>query len=43
MVGYQAFSSLFLGGVPTALESGNRAAAYILEGRGPVGEFHLPG
>jgi phytoene dehydrogenase-like protein len=43
MVGYQAFSALFLGGVPTALESGNRAAAYILEGRGPVEEFHLPG
>ena len=43
MVGHQAFSSLFLGGVPTALESGNRAAAYILEGRGPVGELHLPG
>jgi phytoene dehydrogenase-like protein len=43
MVGYQAFSALFLGGVPTALESGNRAAAYILEGRGPVAEFHLPG
>jgi len=43
MVGYQAFSSLFLGGVPTALESGTRAAAYILEGRGPVEEFRLPG
>ncbi len=43
MVGYQAFSALFLGGVPTALESGNRAAAYILEGAGPVAEFHLPG
>jgi all-trans-retinol 13,14-reductase len=43
MVGYQAFSSLFLGGVPTALESGNRAAAYILAGAGPVGDFHLPG
>jgi prolycopene isomerase len=43
MVGYQAFSTLFLGGVPTALESGNRAAAYILEGRGPAEEFHLPG
>ena len=36
MVGYQAFSALFLGGVPTALESGNRAAAYILEGAGPA-------
>jgi len=43
MVGYQAFSSLFLGGVPTALESGNRAAAYILAGAGPVDEFQLPG
>ncbi len=43
MVGYQAFSALFRGGVPTALESGNRAAAYILEGAGPVGEFQLPG
>ena len=43
MVGYQAFSALHLGGVPTALESGNRAAAYILGGAGPVGDFHLPG
>ena len=43
MVGYQAFSALFLGGIPTALESGNRAAAYILEGAGPAAEFHLPG
>ncbi len=42
-VGYQAFSSLFLGGVPTALESGLRAADYILEGRGPAEDFHLPG
>jgi phytoene dehydrogenase-like protein len=43
LVGYQAFSALFLGGVPTAMESGNRAAAYILEGAGPAGDFHLPG
>jgi phytoene dehydrogenase-like protein len=43
MVGHQAFSALFLGGIPPALESGNRAAAYILEGKGPAAEFHLPG
>jgi phytoene dehydrogenase-like protein len=42
MAGYQAFSALFLGGVPTALESGNRAAEYILRGAGPVGDFRLP-
>ncbi|MCU0577932.1 MAG: NAD(P)/FAD-dependent oxidoreductase [Desulfobacterota bacterium] len=43
MAGYQAFSALFLGGVPTALESGARAAEYILRGEGPLDEMLLPG
>ena len=43
MAGYQAFSSLFTGGVPSALESGRRAADYILRGEGPVGDLRLPG
>ncbi len=35
MAGYQAFSALFMGGVPTAMESGKRAAKALLQGRGP--------
>jgi all-trans-retinol 13,14-reductase len=30
MAGYQAFSALFMGGVPTAMESGKRAARAVL-------------
>ena len=36
MVGYQAFSALFMGGVPTAMESGRRAAQATLDGAGPI-------
>jgi all-trans-retinol 13,14-reductase len=43
MTGYQAFSALFLGGVPTAMESGKRAAEAVLKGSGPVGEIMIPG
>jgi phytoene dehydrogenase-like protein len=43
MAGYQAYSALIMGGVPTALSSGLRAAELLLEGAGPVDEFRLPG
>ena len=43
MAGYQAFSALFLGGVPTAMESGKRAARAVLQGAGPIGEILIPG
>ena len=42
MAGYQAFSALFMGGVPTALESGKRAAEAVLQGTGPVEEMMFP-
>ena len=41
--GYQAFSALFMGGVPAAIESGKRAAAAVLQGIGPIEEIILPG
>ncbi len=41
--GYQAFSALFMGGVPTAIESGKRAAEAVLQGIGPIEEIILPG
>jgi len=43
MVGYQAFSALFMGGVPTAMESGRRAAQAVLDGAGPIEEIRIPG
>lgn len=43
MAGYQAFSALFMGGVPTAMESGMRAARAVLQGAGPIGEILIPG
>jgi len=43
MAGYQAFSALFMGGVPTAMESGKRAAKAVLEGADPVEEISIPG
>jgi phytoene dehydrogenase-like protein len=39
MVGYQAYSALFMGGVPTAIASGQRAAELLLEGAGPLEEL----
>jgi phytoene dehydrogenase-like protein len=36
MAGYQAFSALFMGGVPTAMESGIRAAQAVLDNVGPI-------
>jgi len=43
MAGYQAFSALFMGGIPTAMESGKRAAKAVLEGASPIEEIHIPG
>ena len=43
MAGYQAFSSLFMGGVPTAVESGGRAARAAMDGEGPVDNMDIPG
>jgi phytoene dehydrogenase-like protein len=43
MAGYQAFSALFLGGVPTAMESGRRAAHAVLTEAPPVEEIRIPG
>jgi len=43
MAGYQAFSALFMGGVPTAMESGKRAAKALLQGMGPVERISIPG
>ncbi len=42
MAGCQAFSSLFSGGVPTALKSGLLAADRLIKGNGPT-LFRLPG
>ncbi len=43
MAGYQAFSTIFMGGVPTAMESGKRAAQAVLQGDGPMEEIMIPG
>lgn len=43
MTGHQAFSALFMGGLPTAMESGKRAAQSVLQGKGPVHEVLIPG
>jgi phytoene dehydrogenase-like protein len=43
MAGYQAFSALFMGGIPTAIESGKRAARAVLQGMGPLQEILIPG
>jgi hypothetical protein len=43
MAGYQAFSALFMGGIPTAMESGKRAAEAVLKETGPIQEIVIPG
>ena len=43
MAGYQAFSALFMGGIPTAMESGKRAAKAVLDGVDPIEEVLIPG
>ena len=42
IAGYQAFSALFMGGVPTAMESGRRAAREVLDGADPIEEIMIP-
>jgi phytoene dehydrogenase-like protein len=42
MAGYQAFSTISMGGVPTAMESGKRAAQAVLQGAGPVEKIMIP-
>lgn len=43
MAGYQAFSSLFMGGMATALLSGIRAAEAVVRAEPPVNEILIPG
>ena len=43
MAGYQAFSALFMGGIPTAMESGIRAAQAVLDGVDSIEEVLIPG
>jgi phytoene dehydrogenase-like protein len=43
MAGYQAFSALFMGGIPTAMASGIRAAQAVMAGAGPVETIKIPG
>jgi len=43
MAGYQALSALFVGGIPTAMESGKRAAHAALEGADPIEESLISG
>jgi phytoene dehydrogenase-like protein len=43
MAGYQAYSALFMGGLPMAMASGSRAAEAFLQGIGPVNEARIPG
>jgi len=42
MAGYQAFSTIFMGGVPTAMESGKQASKAVLQGAGPVEKIMIP-
>ena len=43
MAGYQAFSALFMGGVPTSMESGKRAASAVLLHVDPIDTIVIPG
>lgn len=43
MAGYQAYSALFMGGLPMAMASGRRAAEAFLDGDGPVHKVGIPG
>jgi phytoene dehydrogenase-like protein len=42
MSGYQGLSTIFMGGIPTAMESGKRAAQAVLQGAGPIEEILIP-
>ena len=43
MAGYQAFSTLFMGGVSTAMASGYRAARAVLDCAAPAKDVTIPG
>ncbi len=43
MAGYQAYSMLALGGVPSAMLSGLKAAEYLIDGAGPDTGMRIPG
>jgi phytoene dehydrogenase-like protein len=43
MAGYQAFSMLSLGGIPSAMASGEIAAEYVLHNEGPITGMEIPG
>jgi phytoene dehydrogenase-like protein len=43
MAGYQAYSNLFMGGVPTAMVSGQKAAEHLLKRTRPTAELSIPG
>jgi len=43
MAGYQAYSNLFMGGVPTAMVSGQKAAEHVLNRAGPSATLQIPG
>ena len=42
MTGYQAFSALFMGGIPTAIESGRRVSKALLNKEGPTDKILIP-
>jgi all-trans-retinol 13,14-reductase len=42
MAGYQAFSAIFMGGIPTAVESGKRAAEAVLQNADPAEAILIP-
>jgi phytoene dehydrogenase-like protein len=42
MAGHQAYSWLFLGGIPTAIETGMKAAEAVLAGAGPATDIGIP-
>jgi hypothetical protein len=43
MAGCQAYSMLAMGGVPSAMLSGLKAAEYLVAGAGPVDKMRIPG
>jgi hypothetical protein len=41
MAGYQAFSAIFMGGIPSAIESGKRAAEAVFQNAVPIEEVRI--
>jgi hypothetical protein len=42
MAGYQAFSAIFMGGIPTAIKTGKLAAEAVLRNANPAEEILIP-